>query len=355
MAPDAPRIVEEQRVRAEVRALAQRWNRVVLNERRVIAADELRNHVAADNVGTRAVDTEIASRLVVVRIADVVEVVVPEDHGVRARPLGRQEERPFHEGFLVVACLRRADAAERVGPVPRVVAALIQEKRAVDTVCRIAGLKEQTRREHAAVRQRVERLRVLAIAEAARVHRGVRVEGVVHFRFHDLEEVRLQTVVRRQRVRALALVSLRLVVVRVGKVGSDERAALRLVLQAAGCEKPEAIFDDRTAQRVLVSWNGLVDPQFLVGGVGGNGLGLKRRERAPFVVVVGVAERTGKDVAAGLGDEVHDAPTEASVFRGYTADRYGGLLNRVFDVEVVRRTAKVFGDRDAVHHEQRLE
>ncbi len=46
-AADPPGVVEEQRMGPEVRAEAQRRNRVVLNDRRIVAAEELRNDVAA--------------------------------------------------------------------------------------------------------------------------------------------------------------------------------------------------------------------------------------------------------------------------------------------------------------------
>ncbi len=93
----------------------------------------------------------------------------------------------------------------------------------------------------------------------------------------------------------------------------------------------------------------------LVGRVGRDRRRLERRERPPVVVVERVAERAGEQVAARLRDHVHHAAAEAAELRRHAADGDRRLLNRVLDVQVVRRAAEVLGDRHAVDHEQRFE
>ena len=108
-----PVVVDEQRMRAEIGALAVDEDRVPLDLAR--SAPERRNHVGALDDGRSVQDPVVAPRLVVVGEAHVVEQVVPEVQRVRSRSAGRQEVGALDEDVLVVALLVRADAAERGG------------------------------------------------------------------------------------------------------------------------------------------------------------------------------------------------------------------------------------------------
>ena len=157
------------------------------------------------------------------------------------------------------------------------------------------------------------------------------------------------------RVGSLSLIALRLVAVDVRDVGGVERSTLRLVLEPARSEEPQTIFHDWPSDRVLVRGNRLRHAQLFVRRIGGDRRLFEGRERSPLVIVVRVSERTAENVAAGFCDQIDDAAAEPSVLRRDAADRDRGLLDRVLDVEVVRRAAQIFSDGDAVDHEQRFE
>src|SRR4030095_1434985 len=59
----------------------------------------------------------------------VVEQVVAKRHAVRAKASRRQEVLRLSEVVFVVPLLRVADTAERVGPVPRIAAASVEQRR----------------------------------------------------------------------------------------------------------------------------------------------------------------------------------------------------------------------------------
>ena len=158
--------------------------------------------------------------------------------------------------------------------------------------------------------------------------------------------------VRRHRVRQLALVPLRLVRERIRDVRRDERAVALLRLEPAGSEEPQLVLHDRPADR-----EGVLRHRFRQTGVHvirivGDRRRFKRRQRAPVVVVEHFTERAREHVAARLGDDVHDAAAKPAELRRHAARRDRRLLDRVFDVQVVWCSTDVFGDGHAVHHEQ---
>src|SRR5262249_27694475 len=85
---EAPIVVDEQRMRDELGTEAVRENRIVLKQRRR-AGQPLGKDVGAANNRGRAEDAVVAARLVIVRLADVVETVVARDDAVRPEVLGR--------------------------------------------------------------------------------------------------------------------------------------------------------------------------------------------------------------------------------------------------------------------------
>ncbi len=126
---------------------------------------------------------------------------------------------------------------------------------------------------------------------------------------------------------------------RLGRVDADGRSAAGLTARA---EEPHAVFHDEAAERSFVDADHLV-------GVRGR---LDRRERDPVGVADAVTERAGELVAARFGQRADHTAAEPAVFRRDRAGENGGLLNRVFNEEIVRLTAQVLIDRDAVDEEQ---
>src|SRR5204862_7611316 len=114
--------------------------------------------------------------------------------------------------------------------------------------------------------------------------------------------------------------------------------------EPTGVEEPEAVLQNRAAERVLVGRNQLVGLRLV-----------HRRRRAPVVVLEGRPERAAEQVAARLGDGVDDAARETSELRGDSGGGYRRFLDRVLDVERDRLTAEVLVEHHAVQQEQVLE
>ena len=248
-----PRVVVEERVLAEVRALTAHEDRVVLDRRRVIAEED-RIDARALYDRRRAEDAVIAAGLVVVDEPLVVERVVPEHHVVRPGALGGQEVRALHEEIVVVALLSVAGAAESRRPIALASALVVDEQRAVDQIRggrthiheaevprRVLRLDEEVRPDDACVGQRQEILGDLVVVEAVGVH-DVELR-VVRDQLGDLRERSLEGLPGSRRVRRLALVALRpfgedagAVVRRPGEVVLDHRFgdARRIIRNAAG-------------------------------------------------------------------------------------------------------------------------
>ena len=110
VAAGGPRVVEEQRVRAEVRAQARLADRVVDDVGAAVAGDHGIHRVVLD-ARIRRPHLEVAAGLVIVALALVVERVVAEREVVRTLP-GRQEIVALEEQVLVVTLFRSAHAAE---------------------------------------------------------------------------------------------------------------------------------------------------------------------------------------------------------------------------------------------------
>ena len=211
MAADAPVVVVEQRMRAEVRSLAADRNRVVLDDRRAVAEEHRRHRSVGAEDRRRRKDPVIAARLMVVGEPLVVEQVVAEHHVVRPAALRRQEVGALREDIGVVALLRIADAAERRRPEARVAALPVEQQRSLDQIrarraradeAEVAradpGFDGEMRAEHAVVAAGRKVLGQLAVVEAARVHRGGGVEGVVGLVLDDPGVRALEGLVRVQ-------------------------------------------------------------------------------------------------------------------------------------------------------------
>ena len=157
---------------------------------------------------------------------------------------------------------------------------------------------------------------------------------------------------RRCRERSLALVATRRLLERVWNVCGDELAPFLLSLDSSGGEEPQPILQHRTTDRVLVRRDELAHAGFLVRRIGGDGGVLVWRQRTPTVVVERLAERSGELVPPRLRDHVDDAATETAVLSRHASRGDVRLLNRVFDVQVIRLATDVLVDRHAVDQKQ---
>src|SRR5207245_765594 len=125
--------------------------------------------------------TEIRTRLVIVLFAKLMEVVDAGSQIVTAGRLGGEEVGRLEQRVLVIALLRRADAAERRRPSAEA-GADVAEQRALDLVAErraaaddreilLAPLRFQQEvvREHSVVVQRVEADRITDRAQALQI------------------------------------------------------------------------------------------------------------------------------------------------------------------------------------------
>ncbi len=297
------------------------------------------------------------------------DVVAPEAGG-------RQEVRQAAGDLAVVAVL--GVLGREVGGVV-VVGAVVREDRRVhegralpagvlelELLLRVLRLGEQARADHAVVVGREQALGRGARrdVEGGRVGREARQAGPELLDL-GVDVAGLHGVVLGQRAGQLRLVAVVRLLLGVGDGRELQQLADLQVLAAGRAEEPQAVLQDRAAQRGRV---GLVGGLLLTGAVhrpvhrhaGGRVLsgGLAALQRvlvAPGGVGVVDPEAAAEGVAAAFGDGVDHAAAEAPVLGRDAGGQHLHLLEGVLDEQAVGRAEEVVVHVDPVDQEDVVE